>query len=594
MAAIATTRLLQSPRPVGAESIASHLSRLSWANGFYNADEFCKITSFSRHALVRMPASDAARLSEWTGLPTSVFETFAMRPGAVIPFGSGLVKRTQLQTVGVRYCPACIKQDFREGTPHIRAHWHWRMVAHCPQHLCALELDKRGILHATSLEEFAYEPDTAVDSEKVTSDRYFVDRLIKPAGDAFLDQYPAYVAAEFCTLVGHFIASLRSGFGKERIPDGYENAKLRQLGYEAASQGRDAVWQVMTDYVEKGGMWGYSPVLRWASVNKYDPAYTALLRLFQSHAEESIPLEPGETFIWPITKRKVYTVGTASREYGISEARVKRALSAAMRVETLPRFLKRDEIHATLLEATSYVTTSDAAAAFGCSLEVCDDIIKKDLIAVVPNRDYEGRVYRLVHKNEVEIFLQKLEELVDRSISTDGLMTLNKVFRPTVTGMGTILELALNKKIVRITCAEQKADLKTLLFDPAEIRKAAREMRQVAERSEMTFESELIDLQAARRRLGVGKTTMEELIGTGIIPSEELSDGSAKLSVRTRDLDVFAANYVSAGQLASVRKVTPVEVTANLTAHGVWPVTETWFKSDWFYRKSDIAALEVQ
>ncbi|WP_139353886.1 hypothetical protein [Sinorhizobium sp. A49] len=73
----------------------------------------------------------------------------------------------------------------------------------------------------------------------------------------------------------------------------------------------------------------------------------------------------------------------------------------------------------------------------------------------------------------------------------------------------------------------------------------------------------------------------------------ESSDGSSKLSVRVLDLDEFVADHVSAGQLAAIRKVTPLEILANLTTLDVQPAVEVRFKADWFFKKSDIAALEI-
>lgn len=150
-------------------------------------------------------------------------------------------------------------------------------------------------------------------------------------------------------------------------------------------------------------------------------------------------------------------------------------------------------------------------------------------------------------------------------------------------GVARILELAFSRRIVRIACAGDKVDLSTLLFDPAEIRNAAREVRQISVQIERDFESELIDLNAARRRLQVNKTTMEELVDSGIIPSEGLLADPTKLFVRAPDLDAFVADHVSAGQLAVGRKITAHEVVVNLIGLGVQPTMKARFKADWFY-----------
>ncbi|OWK22582.1 hypothetical protein AJ87_42540 [Rhizobium yanglingense] len=303
------------------------------------------------------------------------------------------------------------------------------MIARCVDHGCLLEFNRVGVTHLPSFESLAHEPSEQSDAVSVSSDRYFMTRLTTDPGDGFLDKMPAYVAAEFCTLIGHLESSLRGVPLKERIPDGFENPELRQNGYEVAAKGRESVLNLLETFVEASSKRTKYPLdmfgsaLYWSSVNKHNPDCMDVLQFMQEVVEDNLPLAPGDAFIWPIKKRKVFTVATASAEYEISEKRITRILAPKYGDGGIPRFLKRDEVHSLLLEGASYVTTSEAAKALGCSMELCDLLIKRGHVSITPNRDGATRVYRLVHKNEIEVFLRKLGSRVDRNIALDSLVS---------------------------------------------------------------------------------------------------------------------------------------------------------------------------
>jgi hypothetical protein len=598
MAKLDPSKLPKRTQLCNDEMPQSYVSRLAWANGFQNADEFCAITSLKRNLLVKMPDEEAERIASWASAPSSELRRYAMPSGVVIPYGSATVKRTQLQTTGLRYCPACLKDGLADGRAYIRGHWHWRMIGGCPEHGCRLELDSRGITLATSFKEYACRPQPDPELSDFSADTYFIDRITKGVGgNSFLDNVPAYVAAEFCTLIGHLQYSHETRTSKDRIKDGFENATLRQKGFSIASKGRDAIWDFLSDYVEAASTripiptHIYGPVLYWARINNHNPDYTLLFRFFQDHAEEFLPYEPGKTFIWPITKLKVLTVLSAAHRYGLTEERVKLVLESRYGAERVPRFFKLIDVHTTLTEAKSYVTTSDAAAAIGCSMKVCDDLIKLELLPYVPFRQYEGRVYRLIHLNDIADLVRKLEGAVDRSLDTQGLVPADEVFRYGRMRLADILGLLLEGKISRVSHIGGKVDIAGLLFDPVEIKSVVRQ-GEISTAGEKGFNSETIDLNAAWRRLRVKKSTMDELVEQEIIPSEEKPDrGTTRLFVKTSDVDAFEDAHIRAAELASIHDLNVAELLQRLADVAVVPVAENHIKAERFFKKIEVEAV---
>jgi hypothetical protein len=587
MATTLPTTLPQCPPLFDLESGAEYLARLAWQNGFENALEFGTVTGLKSEALIKMNDESASWLWELTGHPKAAFQRFAAPGEPIIPFGKASVKRTQLQTTGVRYCPMCIHDDIANGTPYIRGPWKWRMIGRCPDHGCPLEIDRHGVANLQSFEPLAQPPYEEGLVNSPTSDRYFMARLIEGAGNAFLDDQPAYVAAELCTLVGHLASSLQGRPLKERIPDGFENPELRQIGFEIMVKGREALTRFLETFVEVSGKRVRTPldmfgsVLYWASINKHNPDYVNILRFFQEVAEESLPLAPGDAFIWPIKQRKVFTFATASVEYQISEKRIERILATKYDDGNMPRFLKRSEVHTLLLEGASYVTTSEAALTLGCSVTLCDALIKLGRLTAISNNEDSNRVYRLVHKSEIAAFSRRLEACVQPTLGSEGLLSFSEILRKRAYRAIDLIALVLDGAICRIASSGGTVRFDNMYFDLEEVRSAfkTRNRADVAE-------AELLDTQAAGRRLGVKKSTVDQLVAAKIISSQLVKIGNRQVEkVSSIDLDAFASCHITVAELARQSGADVADIVQRITSLRLSPVVEARYSADLFYKK---------
>lgn len=595
MATTPPTTLPQRPTLFDLESGAEYLPRLAWQNGFENALEFGSVTGLKPDTLIKMTDGSAAWLWDLTGLPRAAFQRYAIPGEPIIPFGKASVKRTQLQRTGVRYCPMCIRDDIANGTPYIRGPWKWRMIGRCPDHGCLLEFDRVGVTHLRSFEPLAHDTCEELPVASLASDRYFMNRLTSDAGGGFLDSLPAYVAAELCTVVGHLASSLQGRTLKERIPEGFENSELRQLGFEIAEKGRDELRRFIESFVEissrrvKYPLDMFGSVLYWASINKHNQDYGDILRFFQEIAEDNLPLAPGDAFIWPIKKRKVFTFATASAEYQISEKRIERILASKYSDDNMPRFLKRTDVHSLLLEGASYVTTSEAALTLGCSIPLCDALIKMGHLTAISNNEDSNRVYRLIHRNEIAVFSRRLEAFVSPTLALDGLLSFSEILHMRSYRAIELVTLLLDGAITRIGSSEKAVRLDSLYFDLEEVRSVFH-----ARNDTGAVQSELLDARAAGRHLGVKKSTVDQLVAEKIVPSKIVKSGARQVEkVSTADLDAFASSHITVSEVARQSGADVADIIQRISSLRLSPVVEARYSADLFYRKEDFGETSL-
>lgn len=585
------------------ETGESSLARLAWANGFQSTQEFAYITGLRLAPGGRVKDEDIPKLSEWSGMPIAVLRRFDIADGTVVPFGATTVKRFQLRSGQSGFCPHCLADDASE--PYLRGPWKWSLLTHCHVHGCELRPfpAKFNIADARDFSTLAVEVSRSEPSKPVEADRYFYERLTLPAESGFLDRFPVYVAAEFCALIGQFHRAVELGALTERIPGGFENRDVRLRGFEIAKHGEEAVREFLSEYVRNTGtrvtapVRMYSPALHWWEVNKHNDDYLPMMRLFQDHAENNIPMEPGEVFMWPITRRKVHTLATASRDYELSEERILRVVEAKLSPSPVPRFLKRSEVHHWLLEEKSYVTTSEAASALGCTIELVDLLIKSDLLAAVPNKTAEGRVFRLIHKVEIDGFLKCLREKVVMVEASPRLRPLGTNSFRAHCSRADVIELAMLGYLRSIAHPEGAFRIDQLLFDLDEVGEQLIKLKKSSVATDREFDHEMIKLEAARRKLGVTRATIDGLVDNGLIKAALKANdvhhkGRINKWVRTIELDEFADRHCSLGQIASSTSLDQTQILDRLAEHQVDPIFVGHRYRERIYRRSDIEGLK--
>ncbi|SCY59053.1 TniQ family protein [Rhizobium sp. NFACC06-2] len=586
--------------PFDDETAESFVARLVWANGFHSLAEFCDFTGTRQAGIIAMDRDELAAITRWSGVSEARLQAFAIRRDGIVAFGSAQVKRTQLRATHRRYCPHCFSDDIRNGTGHprtriyMRATWRLSVISRCSRHGVPLvdlpeDFDTLDLKALTDINV-----KDAVASGALPHDRYFSERLLEPPATSYLDTLPLYVGAELCAVLGglhHFAAE---GKISDRVPGGMTNPECLASGYAIAAEGREAVWDFLTSYIVK--MVGkaskypmvYSLPLRWLRDEVPGGDYGSIRELFQDHAEKHLPLEQGETFLTVVSRRRVHTVYSAAKEYGLPEARVRdvvinqgggNAVIAVFGSRSV--VFRKDEAHGSLIEAASQLTTTQAAERLGCAMTQMEALLNEGYLPFTTNGEAMGRVYRWVSADEVQRFRDRVKarlSLIPTEHNLVPVLDATKICHRTFI---EIIALILDGKLAHVQMSAPDFRLDKIMVNPTEI----------DELSASWFGGEFLDRASAAAALGTRRETINDLFDLGIVPTMTVPHRKIRsqiLVVRSDDLERFSQDHVLLDVLAKERGEAAIVVRRQLEKLGTYPVYETSRKATKIYRRSDI------
>jgi hypothetical protein len=583
--------LLQSVQMKVDEMPMSYLMRLAWANGFNTAHSLTKLSSdFRVQDIPLMTPKVTNRISRWSGYSADELRDYAIPAGVIVPFGKSSVKRRSLRfRHSTTFCPRCLSSDFPAHEHYIRGPWAWRTLTHCYIHGARLITSALALPYTRAFSELleGIEPDEEV--ELHPSDEYFYKRIAEAPGDGFLDQFPAYIAAEFCAVIGKFMAS--QGESSVRImPRTTPDSKYRRMGYQIAVHGRDAVWEFLRDYVSSASQTIssyrliYGPAVRWWRENMHIPEYRPLMELFQDHAENHVALGEGDLFFWPVARRKVHTIASAAHEYRIYRGRLESELKERMKLDTLPRFLKRSDIHLHLTEAQSYLSTKEAAEALGCPLSWIQKLVDDEYLYC--SKVSAFNTSPMFHQADVDGIIETMKSTAASTDAVEGLVPLHSVPLPIV-----ILKMILARRLTKIAIPPGPFQLPELLVDPTEISEMATGRDELpADMADLENE-ELIEFDSARTRVRASAAALRAIIDAGmirmvLIPNRQHWKTRAKRWLYVEDIRKFNREHISLVHLAAQRDATTMQMRERLNQKGIRPVIDG--KTFRFYRREDV------
>jgi hypothetical protein len=613
-------RLPRAIVPFEAEDIESIACRLAWANGFPCANDMLPVYELVvGKSLKAMSQSMFSKLASLSEISEQELTRFWVRPGVIIPFGESLVKRKQINAKVVRYCPLCLIADRksenvrRGGKQHIRGYWNWSMIDGCHIHGVALSSTAREpgslpsfdrLLDRTYPEE-AREPDEA--------DIYFTRRLTKPRGSTFLDGMHAYIAAELCCVLGEFHRTLKSEDRSRPLGGMFRSSDLRREGYAVAKHGSDAINELLSDHIRKMSTRFdqprifYSPARRWWNQNLHNTDYHPIMRLIQNHAEENTPLDRGDIFFWPVLRRKIHTVDTASSEYKLSVDRVRKILSSSMS-EEIPRFFRKTDVHRLLMDSRAWLGSEQVAKLLGCSEHVALEIMMSELVTALEDRDvsrgklvsaehasgdrdiaHGGRgVAIVVHRDEVERLVADIGAVVSFEPGKKTWSPI-EVLKPYGGAVG-MLRLLRDGHLTNFYCGSPEIRLENIYVANNDL---ARIPSDWLTSWKTEIDNELLDLKSARQRINATGSFIEALIAKGLVghvvrENSVRKNGRTHKLVKRSDLDRFVRDHVSLGELAVDRGIQSALLLAELGRRDIFPVVQGDRFVERHYRRTDI------
>mgnify|MGYP000025792126 CR=1 FL=1 len=579
-------------------------SRLAKANGYRDLDEFCWMTNVPVSRLQTMDEETADLLATWSGVTAGRFQRFALTGRNLTTFGDATVRRSQLEMAGLRVCRHCLLNDLGTGQgrtvtrPYARATWRWRVIGTCPEHGCDLEaipacdltawIARRGDALAANLPEVR-KPEPV--------DVYFAGRVIGGAKTSeFLDELPAYVAAEFCTVIGHINEFAQTTGVRSRVPDGFKNTSCRREGYRIAREGRASILSFLSTHVStvvedvSDFTDVYGAARRWLRKFVTDADYRAVVELFQHHAEQHIPMAVGDVFLTEVKERLVHTIQSAAVEYQITPARVKSVAEKQGFTTTNPdgsvrasRVFPRGALHEYLVLESQLLTTTEAANALGCSWHFLDILLTQEHLPYHLNSEECARVYRRIKRASVDNLIAWLTLRKDQ-VSNDGLVSIPKATAICHCKTPEIISLIFSGTLKRISWSGTELQLRNLLVDPVEV------LQHVALEGPGAF----MDVAALEKALRTTTATVEELIKLQFLQVQMRPHPRTRVHqrfVHPLDVEGFVSKHVSLSAMARENGRQIASLKKALDKEGIKPIFEPTGKIARFYRRSDVRRL---
>ncbi len=585
------------------ETPFSYVSRLAYVNGFQSGAELFQFSGLNSTRMLNLSDYEAAALEMLSGVPKSRFLKFSISPDNVVRFGNAVIKSTYIQKTGVRYCACCIASDLEKETgrvsnrPYIRVEWMWKMISHCTIHNVPLRFKDCGLDILTSSADWVPQEarqDLHFEGSGFDSEHYLASRITGEGGLAFLDSLPAFVAGELCTVLGRMVAGLKNGNLGDRLASPFLHPEFREKGFEIARQGYDAIWLFLSSYVEASlntvlqYSRAYAPAHTWLLKNLNNSSYSSLIRLFQAHAEEHIPLQEDEIFLIPAKNPIVHTVATAAREYGLPEERVRKVLEQYVgscfnncRKKTGSKVFRRDDVHEALEREKSLMTTPEVAARLGLNLKHLDALFASGILNFEVGDTDSSRVFRRVEADEVETIKAKLTAKVSASNHPFATASLKEAVAKCHRTIAELVELILNGELTRLAACNAEVNFATVLIDLNEIPKK-------------TETSDWLSFRGAADYIRASTDAVRYLANGGHLRFIEILDahrGIMTQKIDPKELERFLSRYISLHHLATAVKWNVPKLRKHLENNDLTPLGNPESRSNTFYRKRDVRAI---
>jgi len=466
-------RLPRLVAPIDDELTASYLMRTSWANGFASLDQFYNVTGWKHTAIAKSAAGVTALIAARTGTGVRSLDRYAISTGRVVQLGSDRVKRSQLETKSVRYCPVCVRLDHSSNPmPVVSAVFQWRVISHCPLHSCRIaSVPGRVFRHLRCFDDLV-SAGSEEDPGALPVNVYLYNRIKWGPSDGFLGKLPAYVATEFFSLIGHIRIRMEAGSIKDAIQGGFSNELPRQLGFDVAIHGNDAIWEFLTQHVQSVSdrisipKRIYSPFIRWYEINGQNPDYKEAFALLKKHAHRHIPLGTEPLFAVQASPAHVHNITSASRHYGLSSERVRRVVGRPKHVASRARLFRTSDFGGSLQEEAALISIREATQILGCSTQLVDLIIEAGLLQ--PSGGRQGSPRR-VHREHVSSLLATIAAKVNTGLEFEGLHPIEEVCRTFSRRRYQVVAALANGSLKHVAARPGSQGLGGILIDRKEV-----------------------------------------------------------------------------------------------------------------------------
>lgn len=581
------------------ETVASYCSRLAAACGYRHARSFGADLGFSFQGLATGNEEDIdtfSRLVDRSG--ASLSSGVVTTVGTINDIAGQKLSRGLMQRQRLRFCPYCVRDDERgqAGRSGYRAYgrieWLVNAVRTCATHGVMIVTSDR-VPPPVFLHDFAANLANETTSNagmvipqpnEPDSLQRHVEARLRSATTAsqWLESMPLHVAIRLCETVG---ASERNGirFHSDRI-DPIEWSACAGAGYDLLSGGeadfRSWLEKLLSDFAlgrsDMGGRVLFGRLYERLAHETDDPAFDPIRDIMRDVALCSLPLGPGDDFFGPITDRRLHSVQSASRQFGIHPKRLRKLLvnSGMIPAEDVAKTFERILLPATdmekfVAEAQAGLDVPEAKIRLGVSRVQFDILIEHRLIVPVAG-----------NRSASDDFLRRLTASVTVDPSSE-MVDIATACRRTNCQFMEIMEMLLNRSLETVAIDPDHHGISGFRLDITEVR------RMTAGEDHGCFAvSKLQSLIPASSRIVSG------LLSGGWIATVERRNPAKRYMQKVVEPDTlakFKEEFVSLGNLASSRRTRTWSLKRQLEERSIEPkfiVAEMPF-----YRRADLTDL---
>ncbi|KQT42059.1 hypothetical protein ASG43_17440 [Aureimonas sp. Leaf454] len=599
--------------PGESEPPSDYLSRLSFRNARDGINRLCVDFGIDPFAVSRGDATALDEVAVLSGCdPDSLgVHAFKLLPKEKMAYRGQILTKASAPLAHVWICSACAEEDlgrwsFREEARlHRRGEWCLASIRTCAKHHQSLvrigeinsatPKDTSSVMapFATNLSAVRRR---SVERAPSALESYVLARLDGTCRSTWLDAMPLYAAVQVCSMLGLVELHGASGRFSSLLDDGRRDCGA--AGFAIASKGeyeiRNLLDRMQVAFRCPGSEWGpmriLGPLYKWLANPRLDDAFAPLVGVVRRHCVETLAIGAGETILGlTVSTRRVHSLNSASKEYGIS----KPTLRSILRAEGL--------VTPATDELPPYKVTFDASVAEPILRDACDTLNLEQTMeylgvptnseraflasALLPpwNPAGKGRLKdHVFRRRDVVAFAAKLRSHGRSRLKEDPALTdLPTTARLTQSTSVFIASLMLEGRLRRVAVRSGHPAWMSMLVDASEIRPLLRDPK-----------SDYMSLRELSKLVGVDSRVVSALIRVGAMRSQIVAHPTQKrptLFVSREELAKFQATYVKLGVLANELGSVGWKVRAKLSETGIEPAFDYEDIGVFLYRREDVA-----
>lgn len=601
------------------ETPESRAIRLSAANGFRSFSSFMRITGMTPRGLEKGESASIAELAQWAGADHQLVGRYAAESASrhhTWRLGDAVFAKEGRCGRRFRFCAACVLDDIENGTgpvasrAYVRPSWICRTVRNCVKHSTALretpwptrgDRDFCQFVKA-SIGAVRKAADEALHVQWTEVDRFCEERIRGVSAERYLGMLEVHVAVGLCHYLGTFMRKYRQCL--KLLPESLRRAPAREIGFYVARQGEEAIGDVVRGIIEHARPKGVRKFLfgslgLWLRRNADREEFAGILNLFQDTAVRSLPFAAGDVCFVVVEKRRLHSVRTAAKEYGLHDRRVADLVKAAGLVQdvNLPTaliYFEADKAHEILQAATRTMTSAEARMELGLSEKIMTKLLQRGFLPRVEVRHGE-RNYSRIRREDLEAFLDRIFTNATEGYVPPDWLDIDQLCKTAQVHKGAVLTALLDGTLVNVMApVGHGRRLNSLRYDPIV---AVEQL--VAKRPllDEVADVPVLSQREAQTYMKVKTDTIPFLLRSGYLEPVLVKNPRScrmQVAVSVAALESFMAEYVAVSEVAATYGTHTNIVLAAFEKLGIRPVYADSGKVTRFFRRAEIVEVPVR